>query len=93
MEVEKSKIRNEHLNGIYVELAGILGFDVVLKIYQEFRGQQINFPVRLFSQQYIVDQIIENHDGNNIKALATRYGYSERWIRQILRDNINKKRE
>jgi len=86
-EIDKNNIKAEHFNGIYADLADLLGFEVVLKIHNEFRGQQINVPVRLFSKEFVVSQIMENNDGSNMKSLATRYGYSEKWVRQILKEH------
>ena len=87
--IDKSNIKNENLNGVYADLADLLGIDAVLKIHNEFRGQQLTIPVRLFSQQHIISQVIDNYYGYNIKALATRFGYSEKWVRQILREHID----
>ena len=86
--IDKNKIKNEQLNGVYADLANLLGIDAVLKIHNEFRGQQLSMPVRLFAQPFIVSQIVESYDGHNVKALATRYGYSEKWVRQMLKEHI-----
>lgn len=89
-EIDNNKIKNEHLNGFYGEVANLLGVEAALKIHNEFRGQQVSIPVRLFSQDYIISQVVENYDGSNIKALATRFGYSEKWVRQVLKEHIDK---
>ena len=88
--IDKGKITSEQLSGIYADFANLLGIDAVLKIHNEFRGQQLTMPTRLFSTKYIISQIVESYDGNNIKALATRFGYSEKWVRQILKHHIEK---
>lgn len=84
MEQNKNKVTN--LNGIYNELANLLGMDAVLLIHKTFRGQQISFPVELFSKEYTKQQIVDEYNGRNVKFLATKYGYSEKWIRKILKD-------
>lgn len=89
VEIDKSNVNSGHLNGVYEEFARYIGIDATLKIYSEFKGQQINFPVRLFSQEYVVSQIIEQYNGTNINQLAKRFGYSERWVRQMLKKHIN----
>ncbi len=89
-EMETISITCEHLNGVYNDLANLLGIDAVLKIHSAYRGQQVTFPVQLFSKEFITKQIIEEYDGYNIKQLATKFGYSEKWIRKILKDHIDK---
>lgn len=86
----KIKVDNHFLNGIYKDLATLVGEENAKKIYKEYRGQQITFPVEFYSKQYIYNQIIEEFDGNNLKQLATKYGYSERTVRRILKDKIYK---
>lgn len=82
----KSKIDNQFFNGIYKDLAILVGEENAKKIYKEYRGQQITFPVEFYSKEYIYKQIISEYDGNNLKQLATKYGYSERTIRRIIKD-------
>ena len=89
MPMDPSKIKGEYLNGAYNELANLLGIEAVLKIYNTYRGQQLTLPVQLFSKDFIIRQIVEEYDGYNIKQLATKFGYSEKWIRKILKDNID----
>lgn len=73
------------LNGIYGEIAEIIGEENAKLLYEEYRGQQISFPVELYSRQFIYDSIISEYDGTNIKQLATKYEYSERTIRRIIK--------
>lgn len=89
-----SGIKCEYLNGAYNEFANLLGIEAVLKIHSEYRGQQITFPVHLFSKDFLRMQIVKEYNGYNIKQLATKYGYSEKWIREILKnhsENVNMK--
>lgn len=83
-------ITSECLNGIYSELASVLGPDAAVKIHAVFRGQQVFFPVELFSKEFIRGQIISEYDGSNIKQLATKYGYTEKWIKKILKEKLDK---
>lgn len=93
MDLDPSKIKYEYLNGAYNEFANLLGIDAVLKIHAAYRGQQITFPVELFSKEFIKMQIVNEYDGYNIKQLATKFGYSEKWIRKILKNHIDKMAE
>ena len=52
---------SELLNAVYKEVSEKLGMDTAMEIYQMFKGQQINFPVRFFNPTRI-QQIIVNND-------------------------------
>ena len=91
-EMDVSNIKCEYLNGAYSELANLLGIEAVLKVHSAYRGQQITFPVQLFSKEFLKKQIVDEYNGYNIKQLATKYGYSEKWVRQILKEHIDKQK-
>ena len=38
----------------------ILGEEVTLKIYENFRGQQVTFLMRLYSKSYVEEYIIKS---------------------------------
>lgn len=82
----KLKVCIDDLNGIYKEIATISNLETALKIYEEYRGQQITFPMEFYSKNYIYSQIINDYDGGNIKKLAIKYEYSERTIRRIIKN-------
>jgi Mor family transcriptional regulator len=54
------------------------------KIHNEYRGQQITFPVELYSREYLHKAIRKEYNGQNVNELATKYGYNERSIRRIV---------
>lgn len=76
----------ESLNEVYAELIDLIGMDNMLIIYTHYKGQQITYPVKLWSKDYIVKQIRNEYNGHNVGELATKYGYSDRWIRKIVND-------
>ncbi len=82
----KLMAEEEYLNGVYKKIADLTGVDNAKLIFKEYRGQQITFPVEFYSKEYIYRQIIAEYDGSNLKQLATKYGYSERTVRRILKD-------
>lgn len=82
----KLKAEKEYLNGIYKKIANLVGIENARKLFEEYRGQQISFPIEFYGKQYIYDQIIEEYDGKNTKYLVQKYGYSERTVRRILKD-------
>lgn len=81
----KVDFKSENLNGLYADIADIIGEENTRALYEEYRGQQVNFPVELYSKEYIYGLIRNEYNGKNIKQLATKYEYSERTIRRIVK--------
>lgn len=79
---------SELLNTVYKEVSEKLGMDTAMEIYQMFKGQQINFPVRFFNPARIQQIIIKEYDGTNIRTLAKKYNYSEKTVRRIIKDSL-----
>ena len=50
---------SELLNAVYKEISEKLGMDTAMEIYQMFKGQQINFPVRFFNPTRIQQIIVK----------------------------------
>lgn len=73
------------LNDVYREIAELLSYDDALALYTQFKGQQITFPVKLFKSEHIKELLKQQYDGTNAKKLARTYGYSERWIKELLK--------
>ena len=88
-DLKTIKIENEFLNGIYNDLANLIGMDATKTIFDEYRGQHITFPVEFYSKKFIHNQIVKEYNGFNVKQLATKYEYSERTIRRILKEHID----
>lgn len=87
--MEPSEIESENLCGIYRDIANLLGVEAAMKIHSACRGTQVTFPVHFFTKDFIADQIILEYDGTNIKKLASKYGYSEKWVRKIIKERKN----
>lgn len=87
MDIKSKELKPDHLCGAYAEIAALLGVDAALKMHDRFRGTQISFPVELLDREYIFSLIIEEYDGTNVRELATKYGYTEKWIRKIIKAN------
>ena len=79
---------SELLNAVYKEISEKLGMDTAMDIYQMFKGQQINFPVRFFNPARIQQIIAKEYDGTNVRTLAIKYNYSEKTIRRIIKDSL-----
>lgn len=80
------EIMPEQLNGIYQSIAEEFGTETALKFFNLYRGLQITFPMTLYSKNYIKRQIINEYTGSNIRELALKYNYTERWLYKILAD-------
>ena len=72
--------------GIYREIAEIAGEEIARTIHANFKGQQVVFPNKLYSSQYIAEKIQLEYDGKNIRQLAMKYCYTERLLRKIIKD-------
>ena len=71
-------------NGVYEELVELLGLENTLKIHKHFRGQQVNFPMRLYSKSYILEYLNKNYNGKNLKELSRKLGYTCNWLQQVI---------
>lgn len=87
-EVIDMQKESELYNAVYKEISELIGLDATLKIYLRFKGQQVNFPIRLYNPQLIHQNVIKEFDGTNIAELAQKYDYSERTIRRMIRDSV-----
>ncbi len=87
-----SKKNEPVLNGVYETISELIGFDNTSKIYKHFAGSQINFPTRLFSKEFVLQEAIKSYDGTSasINKIAVKYNYSERTVRKLLKEQIEK---
>lgn len=84
-------MRTDHikLNGIYGELAEMFDEETARHFYEEYRGQQITFPMEFYDKESIYAMIVAEYNGTNIKQLAAKYDYSERSIRRIIKQGAS----
>ncbi|WP_297639033.1 Mor transcription activator family protein [uncultured Clostridium sp.] len=75
----------EKYSGIYKDMVEILGEEVVLRIYEHYKGQQVTFPMRIYSKSFVIEYIMKNYNGKNIKEIARELGYTSNWIQQIVK--------
>ncbi len=81
MDVEIEKFRE-----VYREIAQQTSVETAMTIHKLFGGQQISFPKKLYSSNYVNKCIRKSYNGGNIRELARQFGLSERRVRQILRN-------
>ncbi|SHL55576.1 Mor transcription activator family protein [Anaerocolumna jejuensis DSM 15929] len=72
-------------NGIYEDMVDYLGLDITIRVFERYKGQQVTFPVKLHSMDYIISQVSNISSGKEIKDIARKYDYSEQWIRRMIR--------
>lgn len=82
---DKQTITINSLNGIYKDIAEIIGIEKTILLHDNFQGQQISFPKKLYTKEYIIQQA-KNEDNENLKTMAFKYGYTERHLRRILKE-------
>lgn len=82
---DKQTITINSLNGIYKDIAEIIGIEKTILLHDNFQGQQISFPKKLYTKEYIIQQI-KNEDNENLKTMSFKYGYTERHLRRILKE-------
>ena len=78
----------ELLNTVYRDISEKLWMDTAMEVYQMFKGQQINFPVRFFNPVRLQQIIVQEYDGTNVRTLAIKYNYSEKTVRRIIKDSL-----
>lgn len=70
---------------IYKEIADEIGVDNTIKFFNQFKGQQITFPQRLYSTEYVAAYIHDNRGTMSVRELARKFDYTERSIRKFMR--------
>ena len=83
----KRKENTEKYTGVYAEIADIVGAENVEKIYQVFRGQEVIFPTRLYSSDYIVDLGIRQGP-DSLRDIAIKYCYNEKYLKRLVKQKM-----
>lgn len=86
---EEIKIDAEDFADVYYEIANAVAAENAIKIHNLFKGQQIQFPQKLYKKEYIYTYIRQNYNGQNVRELSQKFGYSDRRVRQIINSKIN----
>ena len=81
-----------HFNGVYKEMAELLGSTAALQIWNRYAGVIVSFPKQLYSKDYIRQFIRENTGKMKPSEIARAIGLTERRVRQIIREE-NKREE
>lgn len=91
IDIDKKYMKSSTLNGVYETISELIGFDNAVKLYENFRGNQINFPQKLFSKEFVLQEASKAYDGTSesINRIATKYNYSERTIRNWMKEQLD----
>ena len=85
--VEKVDIASLH--HFYRGLSELVGVDSMLKIYRQYKGMQMTIPAHLYDRNLAAKRVREEYNGQNQQELARKYGYSQKWVRQVAKENEN----
>ena len=82
VETHKDQIRDP-----YRTLFELLGFDGIIEICQAFGGTTVYIPqVKGIFKDCIRQQILSEFSCDNYKTLSSKYGLTERTVRNIIED-------
>ena len=79
--------QDDDYRGIYKDMVEVLGYETTLKIYQNYKGQQITFPMRLYSDKYLIDYLNKYYDGKKLKQISRKLGYTCNWLQKVINKN------
>ncbi len=85
--LKQQDITINDLNGIYKDIAEIIGIEKTLLLHDNFQGQQVTFPKKLYTKEYIIRQS-KDKNNENIKKMAFQFGYTESHLRKILKETV-----
>ena len=75
--------------GVYRDIAEVIGVESTIALHTNFQGQQITLPKKLFTHDYILTKVKKGDGATKVKKVAAQYGYTERRLRQIMKEYKN----
>ncbi|MCI1553369.1 MAG: hypothetical protein LKH74_05530 [Levilactobacillus sp.] len=70
---------------IYQELAELIGEENTLKIFRDFRGSTVSFPMRLMRREALVNRVKDEYlAGASVHELSAHYQLAERTVRKYV---------
>ena len=82
--------KNSVYNQIYEEICELIGEETMVRIYEEFKGMQVSFPSKLYTKEYVMEEIEKRYDGSNAKELAREYNYTVKYFNQLIKESQEK---
>ena len=87
MDKEDMSRRSENYRGIYKDMVEFLVDEITLKVYENYKGQQVTFPMRLYSDKYVIDYLNKYYNGKNLKQISRKLGYTCNWLQKVINKN------
>lgn len=87
------KVEIAALHSFYRGLSELVETEAMLEVYRHYRGIQISIPVHLYDRDLAAQMVLREFNGKNQQALARKYGYSEKWVKSVLRRTTKHKGE
>ncbi|MCP9613242.1 Mor transcription activator family protein [Levilactobacillus brevis] len=75
------------LHNFYHGLSDLVGPEAMMKIYEQYKGTQLSVPVHLYDRDLAAQRVVREFNGHNQQDLARIYGYSEKWVKSVLRQS------
>ena len=92
--IDTKDIQPTDVVSIYKDIAEVIGIEATMKLHDNFQGQQLVLPKKLYTKDFIVKSIkqkAERGEEVNLRKTALQYGYTERWLRQMINDEKTKR--
>lgn len=79
-----SKVNYDMLHPTYKALYDIVGEENLLKIYELFRGTQLQLPMKMYDRVSLKQAIQDGKlDNMTNQEISLQSGYSPRWIKSV----------
>lgn len=84
-KILKKKIDYDVLHPTYKALSDLVGEDNMMEIYREFRGTQLQLPMKLYDRKELEEYLGSlNEQLVDVLELSRKYGFSQRWIKKSI---------
>lgn len=78
------KVVYDMLHPTYKALYDIVGEENLLKIYELFRGTQLQLPMKMYDRVSLRQAILDGDlDDMTNQEISLKFGFSPRWIKEI----------
>ena len=69
---------------MYKEIAEVIGIEKTLLLHHNFQRQQVSFPKKLYTKEYVIQQAKK---GTDLKILAFKFDYTKRYLHRMIKEN------
>lgn len=78
------KIVYEMLHPTYKALYDLVGEENLVKIYELFRGTQLQLPMKMYGRVSLKKAILKGDlDKMSNQEISLKFGFSPRWVKEI----------